>query len=592
MKPSAPSLIRFFVKPYRWLFGGILVATLATSLLEGLNVAAFFPVFDSLLKSGESTLPGGFLNAMTALTRHLPFRDPVVAAMGLLLFITLLKGCFTLLRESWVAIASGAVSHDLRNRLMECYATTAYPFLLDSKQGKLIYYTSVGASRVGILAQKVTQWFAEAFKVLFIGLLLFLTLPLATGVIAAVGLGYQGLTHFLSKKISYHTGKGRVIAGSEQNSILNEFLSGIRQIVTFGTHPAWLKKFGTQSQIFRDLYIQDSIWLAVPKVLLELSVVFVLSGFILICRFFNPSTFAQSLPVIGVFAMALLRLLPSLTNLGQLRMEMLSSKSDAEAIHSVLTEFKPRPAPGQRVFTSLSKGIVFDSVCFAYPDREELLKGLQVTFEKGEVTAIVGPSGSGKTTIINLILGLFEPTQGRILIDGMDLREYPLDSWRRHIGFVSQDPFIVHASVAENITFGRTGYSDQAIQRAATIAQAHEFIIQLPQGYETLVGERGMKLSGGQQQRIAIARAILGNPEILIFDEATSSLDIESERSVQEAIEKVSRGRTVILIAHRLSTIQHADHIVVLSQGRIVEQGSREALLGQQGHYFQLVAHG
>jgi subfamily B ATP-binding cassette protein MsbA len=192
--------------------------------------------------------------------------------------------------------------------------------------------------------------------------------------------------------------------------------------------------------------------------------------------------------------------------------------------------------------------------------------------------------------MVNLILGFFEPSEGHILIDGVPLHEYRLETWLRRIGFVSQDPFIYHATIAANIKFGRNGFSWQSVRKAAEIANAQEFISELPQGYEAVVGDRGMKLSGGQQQRIAIARAVLHDPEILIFDEATSSLDTISEKLVQQAIENISKGRTVIIIAHRLSTIRHADKIVVLDQGRVIEEGTHQELLGGHGRYFELVA--
>jgi len=273
-------------------------------------------------------------------------------------------------------------------------------------------------------------------------------------------------------------------------------------------------------------------------------------------------------------------------------MEILSLMGDAEGVHRALTQTKPRRTGGSRVAPSLETALAFEDVSFAYPGKGLLLDRLRVTFEKGKVTAIVGPSGSGKTTIVNLALGFLEPGTGRILVDGVELCEYSLETWRRRIGFVSQDPFVYHGTVADNIALGRSGRSRQATQRAAEIANAHGFITELPEGYDTFVGDRGMKLSGGEQQRIAIARAVLDDPEILIFDEATSSLDTEAEKLVQRAIETISRDRTVILVAHRLSTVRYADKIIVLEKGRIAEEGTHCQLLDSHGRYFELVASG
>lgn len=590
MRPRARAILPYLLRPYAWLLGGILLASLLGSFLEGLNLAAFFPLFASLLGSGQGPAPVGFLGVLSSMTQSLPFQDPLFSALILLIGVTLLKNGALLIREGLVATASGRIQHDLRNRLMECYARAPYLSVLDKKQGRLIYQTSVGATRVGILIHKVAQWFAELLKIVAIAFLLIVTLPLAAGVLGMVAIGYLGLTRFLSRRISYLTGKGRMTASAEQTSIVNEFLNGIRQILLFGTHRAWLEKFRLQSRIFRDLYVKDAFWLSVPKALMELSFIGLICGFVLAFRAVDPSALTGNLSALGVFAMATLKLLPSFSSVGQLRMELSGLMADAEEVHRALTEMKPGPFEPGRSFPALQKAIEFDSVHFAYPGREELFKGIGVYFEKGKVTGIVGPSGSGKTTLVNLILGLFPPTEGRILIDGVNLNEYRLESWRCHIGFVAQDPFIFHASVRENITFGREGHSWEAIRKAARIAHADEFIGKLPQGYETLVGERGMKLSTGQQQRLCIARAMLDEPEILILDEATSALDTESESLIQDAIEKISSGRTVILIAHRLSTVRHADKIVVLEQGRIIEEGSHRELLDGRGRYFQLVA--
>jgi len=587
---SSPHVIlRYFVKPYRWLFVGIILATLMTSILEGVNVAAFFPMFYSLLERGGAVKQGGIWGAIVSVTGLLPFRDPIVSAAVLLLGITLLKTGMSVLRESLVAYASGVVQHDVKNRLMERYADSPYQFFLDNKQGKLIYDVLIAPVKVGILMQRVPQLGADLFKITAIGLLLLSTVPLATFALAVVGLGYAWITRHLSKRISYITGKGRAVAGTEQTAIANEFLSGIRHIATFCTKRHWLQRFSQHGQAYRDLYIKDAIWQVVPRGLMEPVAVFLILGFIVMSRLSAQGAFADNLPVMGVFVVALLQLLPSLNSFGRGRMDVFSSMADCELIYHALTESRPRREDGIRVFESLGKAIVFDRVSFAYNGRHDLLQRFDVTFEKGKVTAIVGPSGVGKTTIVNLLLGFFGPTAGRILIDAVPLPEYRLETWLKRVGVVTQDPFIYHATVADNITFGRTGYSRQAIQRAAEIANAHRFISELPQTYETIVGDRGMKLSGGEQQRIAIARAVLGDPEVLIFDEATSSLDTLSERLVQQAIEQISRERTVIIIAHRLSTVRHADKIVVLDQGRIVEEGNHQELLAGRGRYFQLV---
>jgi subfamily B ATP-binding cassette protein MsbA len=232
--------------------------------------------------------------------------------------------------------------------------------------------------------------------------------------------------------------------------------------------------------------------------------------------------------------------------------------------------------------------VAFENVTFAYKAGHDVLQDVNLTVCPGEVVALVGPSGAGKTTLANLLLRFYDPTEGRVTLDGVDISKVTLRSLRSYIGLVPQETILFGVSVAENIRYGRQDARFEEIVEAARLANAHDFISELPQGYNTLVGERGVALSGGQRQRVAIARAILRNPRVLILDEATSALDTESEVLVQEALERLMRNRTTLVIAHRLSTIMHADRIVVLDGGHVVEQGTHSELLEIQGLYRRL----
>jgi subfamily B ATP-binding cassette protein MsbA len=243
---------------------------------------------------------------------------------------------------------------------------------------------------------------------------------------------------------------------------------------------------------------------------------------------------------------------------------------------------------GHRSDVRFEREIAFQNVSFAY-DAEPVLQDVTFTARKGEVIALVGPSGAGKSTLADLIPRFYEPDSGRITIDGIDTRDITLGALRSLMGIVSQDTVLFNDTVASNIAYGAAGRFTQAqIESAAHAANADQFIRALPEGYDTLLGERGLRLSGGQRQRIAIARALLHDPPILILDEATSALDTESERLVQEALDRLLEGRTVFVIAHRLSTVAHANQILVLENGRVVERGTHQELLSSGGLYQRL----
>jgi len=235
--------------------------------------------------------------------------------------------------------------------------------------------------------------------------------------------------------------------------------------------------------------------------------------------------------------------------------------------------------------------LVFDQVSFAYESGKEVVKGISFKAPAGSVTALVGTSGSGKTTIAGLAATFLNPDSGMIYLDGKDLQSISLDSFRSQLGVVLQDDFLFEGTIRENILFPRPNATEEQLRMAVHAAHVQEFTDRFEQGLDTLIGERGVKLSGGQRQRIAIARAILADPKILILDEATSNLDTESETLIQESLKKLMHGRTTFVIAHRLSTIRQADQILVIEQGKIVEQGKHEELLAKEGRYFQLYTY-
>lgn len=307
-------------------------------------------------------------------------------------------------------------------------------------------------------------------------------------------------------------------------------------------------------------------------------------------RYLFTQQLQEFAPILLTYLVILFRLLPFIGQLNNARTQFANSIHSIDIVEDFLRkDNKPFLTRGIKPFERLTEGIKFEAVNFAYPGHEKLvLKQLNLWIPKGKTIALVGSSGAGKSTIADLLPRFYDPTAGRITIDGVDLKDYEIKSFRRRMGIVSQDTFLFNNTIRYNIAYGLEHVSEEEIITAARRANAHEFILQLPQGLETEVGDRGVMLSGGQRQRIAIARALLRNPDILILDEATSALDTVSERLVQEAIDELCRDRTTLVIAHRLSTVQKAHQIVVLDGGQVVEMGNHEELLAANKYYAHL----
>ena len=381
----------------------------------------------------------------------------------------------------------------------------------------------------------------------------------------------------------------KVNQNGEMTSVVQETVSGIRLVKSFGAEQVEEERFAEASNRYANLNVRltrisnlaapitEIIGVSIATTLLWLGARQVLV---------NHSMSGADLIAFLLYA---LRMLQPLKQLSQMPTTAQASLASAERLFEVLdTPSEPEIDKGTRTTAAFDKEVRFDHVGFSYGDAP-VLSDITFSAGKGDVIALVGPSGAGKSTLVDLIPRFYDVKSGAITIDGIDTREFRLPALRALTGIVSQDTVLFNDTVRNNIAYG-TGltYTDEEVEAAARAANAHTFITELPDGYATVLGERGTRLSGGQRQRLAIARALLRDPPILILDEATSALDTESERLVQEAVDRLLRGRTVFVIAHRLSTIVHADQILVLERGEIIERGTHAELLAARGAYHRL----
>jgi len=373
-------------------------------------------------------------------------------------------------------------------------------------------------------------------------------------------------------------------AGSINSRLANN-LTGISTIKSFTSEAYELGQLSRESDAYR---VSNRRAIRLSAAFLPLIRIIILIGFTGILFYgglaavdgrLEPGTYT-------VLVFLTQRLLWPLTRLGETLDQYQRAMASTQRVMNLLdTPVAIRPGDVALPATQVSGEIVFDNVTFGYQDRLPVLKNLSLRLPAGKTTAIVGATGSGKSTLVKLLLRFYEVNSGYITLDGLDLQSLDLKDLRRAIGLVSQDVFLFHGTVAENIAYGSFKATEREIVNAAKVAEAHDFIAGLPQGYETVVGERGQKLSGGQRQRLAIARALLKNPPILILDEATSAVDNETEAAIQKSLERITQERTVVAIAHRLSTVRNAHRIYVMDQGELVEGGTHEELIEKDGIY-------
>lgn len=518
-----------------------------------------------------------------------------IALVLMAVVVQILRAFLGYLGSIWTGYLSIRIGEQMNNRLFAIVMSFSFPCASRYKVGDLLSYIG-GGSVVYSLIKLWELAIVNVFMVCAYAAVILWISPALSLFAIALSLLLTAIQRYMEprlQRLSIDTTQ----VGVELSKEKTESIQALRLIHTFGRQqPTIQNVFSLQAQ---QVPLQErATRLGAIVTPISSTLVIVTVGGLLIGGFgiLNNSP-AVVVPALLTFISAFNRLATEVQRLINTLNAFASTTGQVNRLSEILhIEDKEFTRQGGEVFARLEQGIEFRQVSLRYQEGQQwALRDVSFKFAKGQFLALVGASGAGKSSIADLLVGLYDVTDGEILIDGCDLRQYSYESWRAHLGVVSQDTFIFNTTILDNIRYGLPEASEDRVIEAAKKAQAHDFIGELPAGYETVVGERGYRLSGGQRQRVALARAILKQPEILILDEATSALDSQSERLVQEALGQFQRDRTVLVIAHRLSTIVKADQILVLERGQLVEQGTHRELLalgGRYAHYWQLQSQG
>ena len=583
-----------------------LIFSILGTIFSVTNIALVVPLFGMLYKNRNNVvevpqnLPDFTFSVNYAVDmfnfyflRVLRDNGPTTALLFICVLVIisiLLKNTFQYIERIIASQLKVDVVKNLRMHIFKNVSQLHIGYFNDQRKGDLIsrFTNDVGEVETAVASSLKFVLKEPIVLIIYFSLLFFISAKLMIFTIIVLsltgGLLAKIIRSLKKRAIQSQEALGRIV------NILDETFGGMRIVNAFNARGFILKKIDTETTYHRKVNlsiarkneaaspVSETIGVMIAAVILYFGGSLVLSD--------DPSlTAGEFVAFLGLFS----QIIQPVKNFSNGITSVQKGTASAQRIFNIidlepLVKNKSNPI----ILGEFKSKIEFKNVSFAY-DRELVLKNVNLTVEKGKTIALIGPSGGGKSTLADLVPRFYDPSEGEVLIDGVSLRDYELESLRKQVGVVTQESILFNDTIFNNICFGMENVKEEDVIEAAKVAHAHEFIVQMENGYQTTIGERGSKLSGGQRQRLSIARAVLKNPPILILDEATSALDSESERLVQDALYALMQHRTSIIIAHRLSTIQHADEIVVIQQGKIIERGQHDILIEGNGLYKKLI---
>lgn len=587
-----------FVRPHLWVFLLAFACMIVYSAVNGISPAGVIPAVNNIMSGEGINIPEHvraphFITDLVDVINGMPKARLMMLLLGAVMGYSIVRNIFDFLQQYLMNDVSQKVVRDIKDALYGKLLSLSMYFYSRNPTAKLMSRITYDAMIIrdfigtGLLDLILRPLEVVSHFIVVVCIVVFFGIPtrfIFTSIILFPCILLPAV--FISRRLRQITTRSQEKMG-DINTILFEIITGMRIVKTFSMQKYEYEKFKMQNNYFYRLAMKGVKRMNIISPINEFtSTIYVVVIIFLAYKQIEAGTLSWG--PFGAFLLSILLMIKPVKRLSKVYAIVQQCLAAGTRIFEILdTEEKIEEKKNALVLPEVARKITIEDVYFKY-DKDNVLKGVTLEVNKGEIVAIVGPSGTGKTTLVNLIPRFYDPSKGSVRVDEVDIRDVTLKSLRDQVGIVTQEMLLFNDSIIANIAYGSKNFSKNDIIKAAKIANAHDFIMKTPMKYETVVGERGFRLSGGERQRLAIARAIFKNPAILIFDEATSQLDTESERFVQEAIDRLMKGRTVFVIAHRLSTIKRATKILVMENGRIIDAGTHDALMKKGGLYKRL----